>query len=572
MEQNKKIKGLSVDKKEKADKKEINFNFKSKYTKKYFENRRSQMKHIFNYIKSDLQELADYFCPNSVRFIARNANKQRQKSKKIIDSTPLIALRNFSSGMMSGATSPTSRWFKTGVLNKDVENNHAVKDWCFKQAELTRKILNSSNFYQILPEAYKQLGVFSFAAISMESDFDNVVTFKNLPIGSYYFSRNNQGKIDTLCRSYMITAQNMVDEFGKENCSQKVIDALEKTPNTLFEIVHFVEPNKDYQKDSPISFQKKYISVYYELDSEEKFLRKAGFARFPFVVFEASTNGEDDYPCMGPATYALPDVKQLMVLTKEYAKAVKKIVSPTYKGPASLLKKGISDTPSSFVEEDENGRGLSPVYEVNPRILELKQEKDDLKQIIKEHFYNDLFAMILNTAQRGRTATEVNELKEEKMVLLSPLLEQIHCALREVLDWIYFEQIDKQILPEVPEELEGQFVQIEFISTLAQAQKVQSIASMERFTTFVANLSQAVDPILIQKINGEKIIEDYADFANIDPSQVTPAEEVAKYREMMQQKQQQQEQLAMMTQGSQLVKNMGGVDAFGGELAERLGQ
>ena len=570
-QENKKANGLAGRKQEKAKNQEVSF--KSKYTKKYFELRREQMKSIFNYIKADLQELADYFCPNSVRFIARNANKVRQKSKKILDSTPLIALRNFSSGMMSGATSPTSRWFKTGILNKEVEkDSHSIKDWCFKQAELTRTILNSSNFYQVLPEVYKQLGVFSFAAISMESDFENVVTFKNLPIGSYYFSRNNHGKIDTVCRNYMISAQNMVDEFGKENCSQKVIDALENNPNTMFEIVHFVEPNRDYQKDSPVSFQKKYISVYYEIDSDNKFLRKSGFERFPFVIFEASRNGEDDYPSLGPATMALPDVKQLMLLTKEYAKAVKKIVSPTYKGPASLAKKGFSDTPASYVEEDENGRGVSPVYEVNPRILELKQEKDELKQLIKEHFYNDLFAMILNTAQRGRTATEVNELKEEKMVLLSPLLEQIHCALREVLDWIYYEQIDKNILPEIPEELEGQFIQIEFISTLAQAQKVQSIASMERFTTFVANLAQAVDPVLVQKLQGEKIIEDYAEFANIDPSQVTPSDVVAQYREAMQQKQQQQEQMAMMAQGSQLVKNMGGVDAFGGELAQRLGQ
>ncbi len=569
MEQNKKTRGLAKSKQDNL--KDAEIVFKSKYTKKYFELRRNQLKKVFNYIKADLQELAEYFCPNSVRFIARNANKVRQKSKKIVDSTPLIALRNFSSGMMSGATSPTSRWFKTGVANKDIENNHEVKDWCYKQAELTRKILNSSNFYQILPEVYKQLGVFSFAAISLESDFENVVNFKNLPIGSYYFSRNNEGKIDTLCRNYMISAQNMVDEFGKENCSEKVINALEKTPNEMFEIIHFVEPNKDYKKDSPVDFQKKYISVYYELDSNDKFLRKSGFEKFPYVVFEASVNGEDDYPCMGPATLALPDVKQLMTLTKEYAKAVKKIVSPTYKGPASLAKKGISDTPAAFIEEDENGRGMSPVYEVNPRILELKQEKDELKQLIKEHFYNDLFAIILNTAQRGRTATEVNELKEEKMVLLSPLLEQIHCALREVLNWIYLEQIKTEILPEAPDELQGQYIEIEFISTLAQAQKVQSIASIERFTTFVANLAQAVDPILVQKIQGEKIIEDYADFANIDPSQVTPAEELAKYREMMMQKQQQQEQMAAMTQGSQLIKNMGGVDAFGGELMQRVG-
>ncbi len=60
--------------------------------------------------------------------------------------------------------------------------------------------------------------------------------------------------------------------------------------------------------------------------------------------------------------------------------------------------------------------------------MELKQSNDELKETIKEHFYNDLFAVILNTAERGRTATEVNEVKEEKMVLLSPLLDQVHGA------------------------------------------------------------------------------------------------------------------------------------------------
>ena len=333
MEENKKVNGLAG-RKVKAEKSE-NATFNSKYTKKYFQARKKELAEVFNYVKSDLQELADYFCPNSVRFIARNANKVRQKSKKIIDSTPLIALRNFSSGMMSGASSPTSRWFKTGVLNKDVENSHAVKDWCFKQAELTRKILNASNFYQVLPEVYKQLGVFSFSALALESDFENVVNFKNLPIGSYYFARNKCGKIDTFCRTYMLSAKNIVDEFGKENCSEKVIAALENNPSTMFEVVHFVEPNKDYKENSPISFQKRFVSVYYEPNTEDKFLRKKGFDRFPYVIFEASCNGEDDYPCMGPATYALPDVKQLMTLTKEYAKAVKKIVSPTYKGPTS---------------------------------------------------------------------------------------------------------------------------------------------------------------------------------------------------------------------------------------------
>ncbi|MBR3605740.1 MAG: hypothetical protein IKL52_06905, partial [Candidatus Gastranaerophilales bacterium] len=140
------------------------------YSVEYFQKRRKEMEDVFNIIKPDLQELSDYFLPRSVQFIARNTRKPIVKNKKIIDSTPLIALRNFSSGMMSGATSPTNRWFKTTFSNIDLANDYYLKNWCSKQEELTRKILYSSNFYQCLPEVYKQLGVFGFCAMGLESN------------------------------------------------------------------------------------------------------------------------------------------------------------------------------------------------------------------------------------------------------------------------------------------------------------------------------------------------------------------------------------------------------------------
>lgn len=572
IQEQKEIKTLAGRKQKSSDKK-VAITNSSKYTKVYLECRRSELKEIFNSIKADLQEQADYFSPNSVRFIARNVNKPRVRSKKILDSTTLIAVRNFAAGMMTGATSPTRRWFKTAVMNKDISNNWYVKNWCAKQAELSRKILYASNFYQLLPEVYDQLAVFLFSCLSMESDYETVVNFKCLPIGSYFYSKDHRGIINTIYRNYMESARNLINEFGKENCSDAVVEAAEKRPNAMFEIVHAVEPNMEYINGSPIASQKKFISIYYEVNSDEKFLRKSGFSRFPYVVFEASCNGEDNYPSKGLGAYALPDAKQLMAMVKEYAKAVKKMVTPAYKGPASLKNKDLSDLPGHYNETDENGNGLTPVYEVNPRVLELKDGINEMRESIKSIFYNDLFAMILNTAERGRTATEVNELKEEKMVLLSPLLEQIHTALKQILDWLFYEEEEKGILPQIPDELQGEEIEIEFVSTLAQAMKAQNISSMERFATFVANMAQSLgDPVLAKKIQSEQMIDDYADFANIDPSQVTPTEDILKLREVMQQKQEQQEQLNAMTQGSQLVKNMGGVDAFGGELMQRLGQ
>jgi len=538
------------------------------YSVEYFLKRKGELEEIFNTIKPDLQELADYFLPRTVQFIARNVRKPIVKNKKIVDSTPLIALRNFSSGMMSGATSPTNRWFKTSFANGDLANDYYLKKWCSKQEELTRQILYSSNFYQCLPEIYKQLGVFGFGAMALSPDYDNVVNFKVLPIGSYFYAKNPRGKIDTFCRVYMESAKNIVEMFP--NCSNEMKKVALETPFKLFELTHFVEKNKYYKENSPLSLYSRYVSVVINTSTNE-FLSRRGFSKFPFVVFESSTSCDVDYPQDSAGINALPDVKQLMTMVKEYAKAVKKIVCPTYKGPASLKNKKLVDIPGAYIEEDENGRGITPVYEVNPRVLELKQEKDELKEIIKQHFYNDLFAMILNTAERGRTATEVNELKEEKMVLLSPLLEQIHSSLKDVLIWLYDEEIKVGILEPLSDKYKDFKLDIEFVSSLAQAQKVSNISSMERFTTFVSNIANSIDPVLKSKLNGEKIIEDYANYANINPTQIVPAFELEKIRKQIKESENQANQLSVVKEGSQIIQNMGGVDSSGSDLLSRFG-
>lgn len=538
------------------------------YTPEYFIKRKRELEEVFNIIKPDLKELSEYFLPRSTEFINSSPRKPITKNKKIVDSTPLIALRNFSSGMMTGATNPANRWFKTSFSTSALSNDYYLKSWCDKQEELTRKILYSSNFYQCLPEIYKQLGVFGFSCMSLESDYENVVNFKVLPIGTYYYAKNSKGKVDTICRSYFETAKNLVENF--QNCPDEIIEANKNNPLKLFEVIHFVEKNKFYKKQRLSSKFCPYVSAVI-LANKNEFLSLKGYSKFPYVVFESSYSSYFDYPTDSIGISALADVKQLMTMVREYAKAVKKIVSPAYKGPSSLKNKKLADIPGAYIEEDENGHGISPIYEVNPKVLELKQEKDELKEIIKEHFYNDLFAMILSTAQRGRTATEVNELKEEKMVLLSPLLEQIHSSLREILKWIYLEEIRVGILEPLKDEYKNERFEIEFVSALAQAQKVSNISSIERFTTFVTNIANSIDPILKSKLNGEKIIEDYANFANISPTQIISSDDLKKIRKEEKQALVNKEQLEAAKESSQIIQNMGGIDSIGADLLNRFG-
>ncbi len=545
----------------------------TQYSKRYFNLRREELDIAYNNVKSDWQELADYFLPRSVRFLARNVNKQPAKNKKIKESTPLLAVRNFSSGMMSGATNPATNWFKVRVNNYSKETNYEVKTWCSDVENLFRDIFNSSNLYRVLPAVYKQVGVFGLSVLALIEDEDSILRCKLLPIGSYRMAKNENGEIDTIYRVYMETAKNLYDKFGAENVSRNVLKAIEADRyEELFEVVHFVEPNKNFMPSSLWAEDKQFISVYYEADSnEEKFLSKSGFDKFPYAVFESEINGEDIYPSECPGINALPDVKQLMSMVIDEGKAIKKMISPTYKGPASLKNKKMIDAPAAFIEEDENGRGLSPIYEVNPRVLEVDSIIEKLKESVKEIFYNDLFAMILNTAERSRTATEVNELKEEKMVLLSPLLQQIHSGLNHIIEWVFDECVKMDILPEPPDEIIGSNMDIEFVSTLAQAQKAVKISAMERFTTFTINLAQALDPSIRNKLNANKIVDDYAEYANISPEQIVPTYEAEKLKQKELEAQNNNQLIQQVKQGSEIIKNIAGTDSYGSELMSRLG-
>ena len=126
-------------------------------------------------------------------------------------------------------------------------------------------------------------------------------------------------------------------------------------------------------------------------------------------------------------------------------------------------------------------------------------------------------------------------------------------------------------MPAPPKEIQNEEMETEFVSALALAQKVKGIASIERFTTFTTNLAQSIDPTLVYKINGDQIIDDYAEIANINPAHVVPTKDVNKKREEIAQQQAQQQQIQALQQGSEMIKNMGGIDSVGADLATRMG-
>ena len=184
--------------------------------------------------------------------------------------------------------------------------------------------------------------------------------------------------------------------------------------------------------------------------------------------------------------------------------------------------------------------------------------------------------MLSQSDRRQITAREIEERHSEKLLALGPVLETINQDFLDPLIENAFLIMDRRgILPEVPEELQDQEYSIEYISVMAQAQKLAGIGSIERFVGFVGQVG-SIDPVAVQKMNTEAIIENYAEHVGIDPSLIKTKEEMEELlAEQAEQQAQEQENIETqesinsaktlsetnMNEDSALSELLGGVDA-----------
>ena len=114
--------------------------------------------------------------------------------------------------------------------------------------------------------------------------------------------------------------------------------------------------------------------------------------------------------------------------------------------------------------------------------------------------------------------------------MLGPVLERLHDELLSPLIDRTFERCAKAgILPKPPEVLRGMEVNIEFISTLAQAQRIVSARGVDRLLGTLGSIS-AIWPEAKDKINIDQVIDDYGDMYGVNPEIIVPDEVVAEIR------------------------------------------
>lgn len=508
------------------------------------------------------RELSDYHLAHRGRFLTSDRNKGYKRNTKQINNTSRMSSRTLASGMMSGITSPARPWFRLGSGDSDLDALQSVKIWLHQVQQTMYKVFSQSNTYNSLHQIYAELGVFGTAAMGVYHDFENVIWCKPYTVGSYMLALDSKNVADTFYREYEISVAQCIKQFGEENVSQSVLEQWKKgNSESWVKIVHAIEPNDDRDGSIPLAKYKAWRSVYYEAKSgtregSNKFLRQSGFDDFPILAPRWDVTADDIYATDCPGITGLGDTKALQLAERRKYQALDKIVSPPLQGPVAMKNKlnGGAVGPNDVVWHDDTSAGLRSIYDYRPDLNAINGEIVNVERRVQRAFYEDLFLMLAQTDRRQITAREVAEKHEEKLLMLGPVLERLHTELLDPLIDRTFSVLEQSgVLPVPPPELQDRELSVEYISVLAQAQRMAATGSIDRLVGFTEQVA-SVWPDARHKIDADRAIDEYAESLGVDPSIVRSDSEVS----AMVQAEQQQASMAQaanaLQQGAEVAK------------------
>ncbi|HHS9706507.1 TPA: portal protein [Raoultella planticola] len=506
------------------------------------------------------RELSDFINPRGSRFLVTDVNRDDRRNTKIVDPTATLSARTLSSGMMSGITSPARPWFKLATPDPDMMDYGPVKLWLEVVQRRMNEVFNKSNLYQSLPLLYASLGNYSTGAMAVLEDDSDVIRTMMFPIGSYYMANSARGSVDTCFRKFSMTVRQLVMEFGMSNVSTSVRSLWENgTYESWIEVIHAVYPNIDRDTAKLNSKNKPVKSVYYEVGGDnDKVLRESGFDEFPIMAPRWEVNGEDVYGSSCPGMIALGQVKALQLEQKRKSQLIDKATNPPMVGPSSLKNQRVSLLPGDVTYIDVmNGQdGLKPAYLVNPNTADLLADIQDTRQTINSAYFVDLFMMLQNINTRSMPVEAVIEMKEEKLLMLGPVLERLNDeCLNPLIDRAFSIMARKNLLPPPPDVLQGMPLRIEYISVMAQAQKSIGLSSLSSTVGFIGQLAQA-KPEALDKLDVDQAIDAFAEMSGVSPTVIVPQEQVEQVRQERARQQQQQQAMAMGMAAAQGAKTL----------------
>jgi hypothetical protein len=495
------------------------------------------------------QEVADYMLPRKAD-ITLERPKGDKRHTVIYDGTAIHSLELLASSLHGMLTSSVNRWFALRFKETAVNEDDEAREWLENVLDKMYIAISRSNFQQEVFETYFDLIAFGTSCLQIEEDKDDIIRFSSRHIKEIYISEDAKGMVNCIYRRFKMSAKATVEKFGIDNISLKTLNTFKKTPFDDIDLVHVVKPRDIYNPQKMDQQNMPFTSIYFEYDSGH-IISQGGFKEFPYVVPRYLKASNELYG-RSPGMNALPDVKVLNKMVEVGMKAAQKQVDPPLLVPDDSMLMPIRMSPGSINYYRSGTRDRIETLNIganNPLGLNMEEQR---RQAISQTFHVD---QLLITENRNMTATEVVQRNEEKMRILGPVLGRLQSELLQpMIIRIFNIMLRNNLLPEAPEILLNQEIDVEYVSPMAQAQRGQELSSIVRGLELFGQIGQ-VAPVN-DYIDPQGLVKHLIKILGLPARMIRSDSEVEEIAQQKAEAQQQQMQMQQQMAESEMARNV----------------
>ena len=496
----------------------------------------------FDLWKDIYVEVADYIALGRGRFMDRGElpNQRTRAAQKVINATATDALHMLGSGLHGGLSSPARPWFQLQFSDPRMNRYRLAREWLDECEKIMYAHMKRSNFYGIVHLVYEEIAGFGTGSLLVDAVASGLM-FRYFTAGDYRFVVGDDNLTSQWYRKFRMQACSVVSLFGEEAITEKVKNLLKSNPYEWVNLIHVIEPNAAHDPEKLDS--KPINSIYFEAAENERRLSTAGYYEMPAVTPRWQALSNESYG-WGPGLEALGLAKSVQRKEKQKFMASDKSIDPPLAVPPSMKDRMLDLSPGAKnIYEPREGEP-KPLVNVDLSALAYYDNSiDRLEQRIRSMFFNDLF-LIISQKDTRMTATEVLARNEEKMLMIGPTIERLEYEFLDPIVARVFNILMRQgRLPQPPADIHNAEYEIEYISVLAQAQKLVNQQTMDSYL-ITAERVAAMAPESLVKTNWDKFLEEKADVVSLPAKLLRSGEEVDEIRAAEQARLAQVEELA----------------------------
>lgn len=464
------------------------------------------------------QEIRDYMLPNRPSFTSKTIAGVKTMSK-IFDGTAIDAINICKAGISGMLTNAALPWHGIEMSDKKLNQDSVMQEALLEVNDVTSQEYHSSNFYTNIDGVYEEVLGFGQSGLFIGEGRKSALNFQPIPLNQIFTDEDSEGNVDTVFRSYEMTARQIKQKWPESSLTPHIKEALDKNDNKdkEFEILHFVAPREDRKMDSKGNYKqdklnKPILSVYIAT-GEKLILDEGGYDEMPYAIPRLFLMSGDDYG-RGLGWNALPDVKMLNTMEKTGLRAWQKATDPPmvlpdegYSLPLKVGPGGVTYN-SNWDKPGAEAKTLygSGQFQMMP---DFEKKCEQKRNQIREFFFYRQF----RTQQEGqpRTAQEIIQIASENLKILGPLLNRFMEELLKPIIirsfWILYRLGKFPKLAEIMATTQGQLdFKIVYLSPIAKAQRLYEAQELQNAFTMLLPVAQ-IKPDLVDWLSTDNFYE-----------------------------------------------------------------